>query len=86
MFSAESMALATSIAFADGATSRDEEILELRRALFALAEAAVENGMEAFWQVRGAKELLRCVRQECGLAGACDGRGTDESPCPLRSK
>lgn len=62
------------------------DVLELRRAVFELIELARAAGHNDRSEVVAAKELIRCIVQGCGLAGACDGTGTDNYPCPLRRK
>lgn len=69
-----------------------EYFLKLKRAIFDLIELnnkhlenQDEETKEAWDTVRAAKELIRCTVQECGLGGACDGKGLDQYPCPLRN-
>jgi HEPN domain-containing protein len=70
-----------------------EYFLKLKRAVFELVELAQqqvlaspdEESKETWYTIRNAKELIRCTVQECGLGGACDGKGLDQYPCPLRN-
>lgn len=64
-----------------------EYFLKLKRSLFELIEVCKLDsvGLGDDQRVRDAKELIRCIVQECGLGGACNGKGTDQYPCPLRA-
>lgn len=59
-------------------------LLTLQRALCALIHLAKDNGLNDNAAVNEAKELIRCRVLDCGLAGACDGVGSDRYPCPLK--
>jgi hypothetical protein len=60
--------------------------LALRRSLFELIELAnkLDINVLSYEKIRRAKELIRCIVQDCGLGGACDGKGLPQYPCPLR--
>lgn len=60
------------------------ELLALQRALCALIHLAKDNGLNDDTDVNEAKELIRCRVLGCGLAGACDGVGGAQYPCPLK--
>lgn len=55
----------------------------LKRSLCDLIHLAKDNGLNDTPQLHQAKELIRCRVQECGLAGACDGVGSRDYPCPI---
>lgn len=57
--------------------------LKLKQALFKLIELSKDAGHNGHDAVREAKELIRCRVQGCGNAGACNGHGSREHPCPL---
>jgi hypothetical protein len=64
--------------------NEDEYLLALQRALCTLIHLAKDNDLNADSTVNQAKELIRCRVLGCGLAGACDGVGSDQYPCPLK--
>ena len=61
-------------------------LLTRQRALCSLIHLAKDNGLNDDIAVNQAKELIRCRVLGCGLAGACDGVGGDQYPCPLKVK
>lgn len=54
------------------------------RALLDLIELATALGHDADDRVREAKEVIRCSVTGCGNAGACDGIGSRQYPCPVK--
>lgn len=60
------------------------DLLTLQRALCALIHLAKTHGLNNNPTVNAAKELIRCRVLGCGLAGACDGVGSSQYPCPLK--
>ena len=60
------------------------DLLTLQRSLCALIHLAKNNGLNNNIDVNEAKELIRCRVLNCGHAGACDGIGSDQYPCPLK--
>jgi hypothetical protein len=66
------------------ARAQSKDVLTLQRALCALIHLAKANGLNDEIIVNQAKELIRCRVLNCGLAGACDGIGGDQYPCPLK--
>jgi hypothetical protein len=60
------------------------DLLTLQRSLCALIHLAKNNGLSSDVDVNEAKELIRCRVLNCGHAGACDGIGSDQYPCPLK--
>ena len=60
------------------------DLLTHQRALCALIHLAKDNGLNDDSAVNQAKELIRCRVLGCGLAGACDGEGLGQHPCPLK--
>jgi hypothetical protein len=61
-----------------------EYLLALQRAVCDLISLAKENGLNDVVVVNQAKELIRCRVLRCGLAGACNGIGGVNYPCPLK--
>lgn len=66
------------------AKAESQDVLTLQRALCALIHLAKDNGLNDDITVNQAKELIRCRVLGCGLAGACNGVGGDQYPCPLK--
>jgi hypothetical protein len=66
------------------AKAETDDLLTRQRALCALIHLAKDNGLNDDIAVNQAKELIRCRVLHCGLAGACDGIGIDQYPCPLK--
>lgn len=64
----------------------NEYLRALQRALCMLIHLAKNNGLNGNTDVNEAKELIRCRVLGCGLAGACDGVGGSQYPCPLKEK
>lgn len=60
------------------------DLLAIQRSLCALIHLAKDNGLNGNLDVNEAKELIRCRVLACGRAGACNGVGTDQYPCPLK--
>lgn len=56
---------------------------DLSAALLSLIELCAASGLDGHADVHYAKGLIRCDITGCGLAGACDGRGSEQYPCPL---
>lgn len=81
---AENNGLADDPAVARAKDAESADLLTHQRALCALIHLAKDNGLNGNTAVNEAKELIRCRVLSCGLAGACDGIGGDQYPCPLK--
>ncbi len=66
------------------AKAENENLLTHQRALCSLIHLAKDNGLNDDIAVSQAKELIRCRVLHCDLAGACDGVGIEQYPCPLK--
>lgn len=67
-----------------GFESADVYVRHLQRAVLDLILIAKAVGLNEHAKVNEAKELIRCRVLQCGMAGACTGRGVDPYVCPLR--
>lgn len=81
---AETPSLGETPAVAHAKIITSEDLLAHQRALLALIDLAKAHGLNDNLDVNEAKELIRCRVLGCGLAGACDGAGSKQYPCPLK--